>query len=272
MEMIKGIEGNNFIKDKILSGQPFIASKMGGVEQNVILADMHGDYNSVRGMASTNAGITPADDNTLKYFTNKYINALGNVDILGHMPSSQEQQIISKYAPQSKFSELRLLEPFYYDTPWSEALEGKKVLVIHPFEATIIRQYSKRELLFQNDKTLPEFILTTIKAEQTNGGGTGNNLPFRESMELMESKIRKVDFDVAIIGCGAYGLPLASYCKDMDKQAVHIGGGLQILFGIKGKRWDVHPEISALYNEHWVRPMDNEKTINFHTIEGGTYW
>jgi hypothetical protein len=58
----------------------------------------------------------------------------------------------------------------------------------------------------------------------------------------------------------------------MGKQAIHIGGGLQILFGIKGKRWDVHPEISAMYNDYWARPMDNEKTINFQSIEGGTYW
>ena len=272
MQIIKGVEGNDFIKSKILSGEPFIASKMGFVEQDVILSKMRGDFNSVRGMASTNAGITPSDNDTLNYFSDRYIDALGKVDILGHMPSLQEQQIISKYAPQSKFSELRLLEPFYYENPWSESLKGKKVLVIHPFEATILKQFENREKLFENDKILPEFTLITIKAEQTNGGGTGNNKPFKESMELMESKISSSDFDVAIIGCGAYGLPLASYCKDMGKQAVHIGGGLQILFGIKGKRWDVHPEISALYNAHWVRPMDNEKTISFHAVEGGTYW
>ena len=92
-------------------------------------------------MASTNAGITPSDNDTLNYFSDRYIDALGKVDILGHMPSPQEQQIISKYAPQSKFSELRLLEPFYYENPWSESLKGKKVLVIHPFEATILKQF-----------------------------------------------------------------------------------------------------------------------------------
>ena len=270
--MLSNEEGNNFIKEKILSGQPFIASKMGGVEQNVILCKMNGDYNGVREMASTNAGITPADDNTLNYFSERYTDALGKVDILGHMPSPQEKHILSTYAPHSKFSELRLLEPFYFDNPWSETLKGKKVLVIHPFEDTILKQFVNRKKLFGNERVLPDFTLLTIKSEQTNGGGTGNNKPFKESMELMEAKILKSDFDVAIIGCGAYGLPLASVCKDMGKQAIHIGGGLQILFGIKGKRWDVHPEISAMYNDYWVRPMDNEKTINFQSIEGGTYW
>lgn len=272
MELMKSTEGNNFIKEKILSNEPFIASKMGGVEQSVIVSNIQGNYNSIRGMASNNAGITPSDDETLNYFVEKYINALGKVDILGHMPSPQEKMIITEYAPESKFSELRLLEPFYFDNPWSESLEGKKVLVIHPFETTIINQFNKKDILFKNKKILPNFKLLTIKSEQTNGGGVGNNLSFKESMELMEQKIKNIDFDIALIGCGAYGLPLSAYCKDLGKQAIHIGGGLQILFGIKGKRWDVHPEISALYNDNWVRPLDSEKTINYEIIEGGTYW
>ena len=60
--------------------------------------------------------------------------------------------------------------------------------------------------------------------------------------------------------------------KKLNKQAIHIGGGLQILFGIKGRRWDVHPEISQLYNDSWVRPSNNEKTLNIDVVEGGTYW
>lgn len=273
MKIINAIDGNNYIKDKILSGNPFIASKMGGVEQNVILSYINGgNYDSIRAMASNNAGITPATDKMLNYFSEQYIKSLGSVDILGHMPSPQEQLIISKYASQCKFSELRLLEPFYFKDPWSESLKGKRVLIIHPFEESILNQYKNRGRLFDNPNTLPEFEILTIKAEQTNGGGISNSKPFDTSMKIMKDKINNYDFDVAMIGCGAYGLPLASHCKDMGNQAIHIGGGLQILFGIKGKRWDVHPEISAMYNEHWVRPMDNEKTINFHVIEGGTYW
>ena len=45
MQMIKAVEGNDFIKSKILSGEPFIASKMGFVEQDVILSKMRDDFN-----------------------------------------------------------------------------------------------------------------------------------------------------------------------------------------------------------------------------------
>jgi len=273
MERIKGVEGNYFIKEKISSGSSFIASKMGSVEQSIMITRLqNNNFDSVRGGASINAGITPSDDITLNYFCDRYERALANTDILGSMDMDIEQELIRNYAPNSKFSELRFLEPFYFENPWSEMLEDKNVLIIHPFEETIINQFKKREVLFNNKKILPKFNLLTIKAEQTNGGGLNDSKPFIDSLKIMEDKMDLLNYDIAIIGCGAYGLLLADNAKIHGKQAVHIGGGLQILFGIKGKRWDVHPEISAMYNEHWVRPMDNEKTINFQTIEGGTYW
>ena len=37
-----------------------------------------------------------------------------------------------------------------------------------------------------------------------------------------------------------------------------MSGATQLLFGIKGKRWDDHPVISKLYNPAWVRPDETE--------------
>jgi glycerol-3-phosphate dehydrogenase len=60
---------------------------------------------------------------------------------------------------------------------------------------------------------------------------------------ICKKRSTKKDYDVALIGCGAYGLPLASHVKRKGKQSIHLGGGLQLLFGIKGKRWDDNPEV-----------------------------
>ena len=84
----------------------------------------------------------------------------------------------------------------------------------------------------------------------------------------MECEIDKADFDVALIGCGAYGFPLAAHCKRIGKQGIHIGGSLQLYFGIKGKRWDNH----GLYNEFWVSPDESEQPKNLSRVEGGCYW
>ena len=59
----------------------------------------------------------------------------------------------------------------------------------------------------------------------------------------------------------------------MGKKAIHLGGATQILFGIKGKRWEERSKyISSLMNEHWVRPSSNEQIKNMKKIEEGCYW
>lgn len=273
MEIKSSSEGNNLLKEKIISQEPFLATKMGAVEQNLIFAFMSNkNYSHLRSMASINAGITPPDDYTINFFCENYIRSLMNSDFMGLMGLPNELKIVKTFCPECTLSELRFLEPFYFDNPWSESLINKKVLIIHPFEKSITNQYNKREFIFKNKSVLPHFELLTIRAEQTNGGGKENNLFFEDSLNLMKNKIDQLDFDISILGCGAYGLLLANYIKNKGKQAIHIGGGLQILFGIKGKRWDNHPEISRLFNDHWIRPSDDEKTINYNSVEGGTYW
>jgi hypothetical protein len=81
-----------------------------------------------------------------------------------------------------------------------------------------------------------------------------------------------MEFDVAIIGCGAYGFPLAAHVKHLGKKAVHLGGATQVLFGIKGKRWLERDAVSQLINEHWVFPSEDETPAQFKNVEGGCYW
>lgn len=73
----------------------------------------------------------------------------------------------------------------------------------------------------------------------------------------MEDDISKIDFDIALIGCGAYGMPLAAYIKSMGKQAIHLAGWTQVLFGIIGTRWQNNPRVSKMINEYWIHPSEN---------------
>jgi len=87
--------------------------------------------------------------------------------------------------------------------------------------------------------------------------------------------ISKLDFEVAVIGAGAYGMFLGAFCKRMGKQALHLGGASQLLFGIKGERWEHQypPEFSArLFNEHWVRPSEAQKPQGVEKVENSCYW
>ena len=72
------------------------------------------------------------------------------------------------------------------------------------------------------------------------------------------------------IETGAYGMFLGDYCKSLGKKAVHVGGALQLYFGIKGKRWDE----DGFYNEHWIRPQKSDMPEGAELFECGTfaYW
>ena len=81
---------------------------------------------------------------------------------------------------------------------------------------------------------------------------------------------------ICLIGAGAYGLPLAAHVKRMGKKGIHLGGTVQLLFGIKGKRWEnnYHKvyDYTTLFNEEWVRPNKLEVPQNAQSVEEACYW
>lgn len=276
--MISIVDGNLKIKELIESNTPFIAGKLGAVEQQIVKYHFYKKTwdDNLRWHASNHAGITPPSDFILDYFTKVYIESLKNLDLLTiwfpEALGSEEFTIAKHYSPSATLiAGLQSLEPFYHQNPWSSSLKGKKVLVVHPFEESIKEQYSKKELLFEDKTILPDFDLITFKTYQTHGGGN-TDLPWNICFEDMCERIQKIDFDVALVAAGGYGLPLCDLIKKMKKPVVHVGGGLQIMFGIKGNRWDNMAAVNKYYNQYWKRPYDIEKTRNHQVVEGSTYW
>ena len=61
--------------------------------------------------------------------------------------------------------------------------------------------------------------------------------------------------DVAFLGCGALGLPLARHAKERGISAVYLGGLVQLLFGISGKRCEWLPTLETpSLPRHSLRP------------------
>ena len=269
-------DANAYIKKYIESNKPFMLARYGSTElyaTEVFDLKLRFKYNNALNMLCNNAGFFPYNYNDAEQFKNLLIKASENVDIFAIWNMFMEEQYIKKYMRNVYLTQLRFIEPWFAENPWTEALKGKKVLVIHPFSETIIEQYKKREYLFENKKILPNFELEVIKAVQTIAGEKDDRFnTWFDALNWMYEETIKKEFDVALIGCGAYGMPLASMIKNAGKQAIHMGGVLQILFGIKGARWDDDPIVSNLYNEYLVRPSNNEKIINASSVEGGCYW
>lgn len=272
-------EGNDKIRNLILDNKPFMVARFGSTElaimrqcEEVKLGIRKHIHTDLIKQFKNFSGFFPNDSSLINKFSDLMIHSCKCVDILGVWYNPMEDYFIKKYNDSMITTELSGLEPWYHNNPWSEALKGKKVLVIHPFSETIEDQYKKRKKIYP-ENILPDFELHIIKAVQTIAGEKDDRFKtWFDALDYMYEQAMNTDFDVAIIGCGAYGFPLAAKLKESGKQAIHLGGPTQLLFGIKGKRWDDRPEVSRFYNENWVRPNSNEIVAKNNIVEGGCYW
>ena len=227
------------------------------------------------------AGFFPRENNSFSLFSELMLSDIGEVDVLGSW--LENENYLTNYLQCDKV-QLRLLEPFWTNHPWTPALKGKKVLVVHPFDFLIQKQYENyRHKLFKTNNLLPDFELQTLKTVQSHGGENNNFSSWFEALKWMKNEIDKRDYDVCLIGAGAYGFHLAAHVKRQGKKAVHLGGALQLLFGIRGKRWEdpnygvkewgiPAGSYSNLMNEYWKRPGDEFKPANANKVEGACYW
>lgn len=287
-----GQDAADLIKQTIQSDSPCLIGRLGSIETEAMMAYLYRDSHMMpwerfyrfaswdvrykgwkdplKKKISNNAGFFPADESHLNRFAELYLDILPDIDVLGSWIHAEI--LLKTRMPEVQRIPLADLEPYLSDIPWSSALEGKKVLVIHPFTESIGAQYAKHTVLFDNPNVLPSFELITLQAVQSSGG---NKVPFPDwfaALDFMKLEIDKLDFDIAVIGAGAYGLPLAAHIKSIGKQAVHMGGATQMMFGIYGQRWIDDPQRKHFINGHWIRPSATEKPANNARIENGCYW
>lgn len=273
-------EVNKSIYNLIVSKKPFFVGRFGANELSAIKTfdfEVKSKYGKALKYLSTGAGFFPPTIEGGIKFKDLMISSIPLLDIVGIWLLPFEKYYLKKYAENNIESACLFdLEPWSFPCyPWSAALKGKKVLVVHPFAETILKQYKKRDMLFNGTNILPEFDLKVFKAVQTIAGE--RDLRFEtwfDALDWMSDEIVKLDFDIAIVGCGAYGFPLSARIKAMGKQVIHLGGATQLLFGIKGKRWEDkdYLYVNRFFNEYWVFPSDMEKPKRASEVEGACYW
>lgn len=286
---------NDYISRLISRGEPCMISKFGTIELSSISAvrlsrkksysfsDMKEfmksrypclDYipNSLLGSLCRNAGFFPQDKDLLPLFYEEYIKSVEQVSVLGSY-LYLENLFSDELKNAVKVNLDGYYAPFYFSNPWTMHLKSKKVLVIHPFADDILSQYqNKRTKIWADPLMLPEFDLKVYKSVQSMLGIKTEYASWFDALEKMKADISKIDFDIALIGCGAYGMPLASYVKSLGRQAVHLAGWTQVLFGIIGQRWIDDPRVSKYINEYWIHPSPNNIPDKARQIENGCYW
>lgn len=185
--------------------------------------------------------------------------------------SGAEGRLLARYAPQAVYCPTEVVEPYYLEHSWLEALAGKKVLIVHPFVETIRQQYKIKDKIYPNG-LLPDCELITVPSVWYNTDGNPDYANWFEALAYLEAQVDKETYDIALLGCGPFGVPLTAHIKQQGRQAIYIGGALQILFGIRGNRWDGIEAVRNLYNEYWVRPGDDNKPRSTKDLDDNCYW
>ena len=291
---LTGAAGNDYVREAVTNAAGGLCiAKFGTVELRNLVAFMaHGHRIKrpqellyyLRGYQSLfpvdtfaslchNAGFFPNDISLGDRWMHLVLSDLKDIDILGSY-QRLERRLNKELHHTVKIDIHSYIAPYLYEHPWSAALCGKRVLVVSPFADSIRRQYERRQLLFDNPEVLPDFAdLITVKAVQSIAGTPTPYADWFEALEYMKLLMDTAIYDVALIGCGAYGMHLATHAKRTGHIAIHTAGWTQMLFGIYGNRWlSDEPQFKKYINDYWVRPTADETPTNAQAIENGCYW
>jgi hypothetical protein len=157
-----------------------------------------------------------------------------------------------------------VLNPWTLFNLFSTILPGKRVLVISPFSESIRKNFHNRHAFFKKYE-YPQFELVTINSPITYAGLPAQLYPHSDWFETLASlrdEISREQFDVALLSCGSYAMPLGTYiAQSLNRKAIYVGGVLQLYFGIMGRRYKGIFFTDQLNLERFIYPMERDKYI-----------
>jgi len=271
-------EANLLLYNRLRQGQPLLAGKLGSVESRLLGEFRYGQLGRgrfsrrTRQQAHQNAGVFPVDDASLEAAALELWSALQQLELLGCWPVEYQARLLMDLPQLPLRCEMPDLEPFSHLLPWTAALQGLRVLVLHPFSRSFAQQWRRREQLFPQRPVLPAFEPQFVATPMTVRGAQHGYGSWGEALERLWEQVEPLSYDVALLGCGAYGLPMAARIRRQGRSAIHLGGSLQLLFGVFGRRWERFESQRALVNDAWIRPLAEDRPASYQAVEDGCYW
>ncbi len=145
---------------------------------------------------------------------------------------------------------------------FAEALSGRRVLVISPFARSIVGNFDRRKRFFKH-YDYPDFELLTLNVPITYADLPADHYPDQDwfaTATALQQQIQKMDFDVALMGCGSYAMALGVFIEQtMRRKAVFVGGVLQLFFGLMGRRYMNPYFLDQINAEAFIRPVEADR-------------
>ena len=272
------------IESALASDRGLLVGRFGTVEFDVawyykISGALKTDYLPV---LERNAGVF-GDVASLRRWCSEYTSACAAADIFAsgwYAPIKvREQEMLKQIGFRGQQCVLRALEPYYWpvEERWSRALDGQKVCVVSSFTDTIRGQLAKGAKVWGKEAIWPaaewSFVKTGYAPSLALGraGWECEAESWESCVEYVVAEVLKTGARVVIIGCGGLAMVIAGRLKAEGKICIVMGGATQVLFGIKGRRWEGH-QISGFWNSEWVGPSASETPAGASEVERGCYW
>ena len=274
----------NALRLSLLDRHPLLVGKVGANERQILywierfefpgrfFLRRHIHFWNLR-TCSSNAGLKPRSRSSYRQYGELLREAALAADHLGVWKEPDELALYRQLGLTASYHNLFHLCPWFADPAcaWPKALAGRKLFVVSPFLDSILSQFPRRKQIWASrPDLLPDCQISGYRFPYLISRQC--RLSWQEVYADVVSKMRSTDFDVALLGCGALGLPLGLVAKRLSRQAIHMGGFLQVLFGIHGGRFRSDPLYAELINEHWTVPTTAETPTEAPRIENGAYW
>ncbi len=235
--------------------------------------------------AELNGGIFPGDERSMETFVNFYLPHIRNMDWLG-MTLDQPQRELPVLKHYNLSGRLAYYQDFVPDRSvpnddsgcYLPQLAGHRILLVCPF-AELLQARA-------NQTTFEAVWAKTGKGWFHPGGVEALELPygfepetqrkFGTAINLFDhiaAEMSRRNFEVALIATAGLAIPLAAAAKQMGKVAIDMGGDLQLLFGVIGRRWRKRPEWHQKYfNEAWIDVPERYQPTVANVGYGQSYW
>jgi|GEM_PF-294099 len=283
------------VRGSVVQGSPFAAGKLGVSETRWLYYPLFlRDEKDPRKRAAYDAnlkfhalkqsGIFPGTSEFLQSFAEFYLGHLRNLDSIGwthHGP--MERELVARHGLAAELIDFKDQEPDR-NIPAEESrcylpsFKGKKVLLVSPFASLLCENATPErfEAVWKKTGKAWFFPANVIPLEFPYGLAKATQREYPSVIELYAEicrKISEIDFDVALVGAGALNIPLVSHVKATGKVGIALGGHLQILFGILGKRWLERPDWMADYvTEAWLPMTASYIPEERDVADQGAYW
>jgi hypothetical protein len=193
----------------------------------------------------------------------------GNESLLGHMRRNRfkrpDAALLNDVCAGKTLISYQFVEAVStFLESFSRWASGKTILIVSPFSRSVQKQFERRDDLIKGYR-FPDFRLETFNTKVTYSTFTDTQESlgvetrnWHEECRLLAQKVAAVDFDIALLSCASYSVYLGDFIKNtLGKQALYLGGVLNVIFNIYGERYDT-PYYNGLVNlECQIDPIEN---------------